>query len=357
MEAFEYDALPGRVVFGWGARARLTAELERLGAKRVFLVASRSATRVADELAEALGPRLAGRWAEVVEHVPVAVVKRARDAARAAGTDMVVCIGGGSAIGLAKAVVLEIEAPVVALPTTYAGSEMTPVYGLTEGTHKRTGRDLRVLPRVVIYDPELTMGLPVGISVASALNALAHCVEGLYGPGGNPVTTAAALEGIRVLTTAIPRLVANPGEPAVRSDLCLGAYLAGTVIATVGVGIHHRTCHVLGGTFGLPHAASNAVVLPHALAYNALEIPAALARIADAMRTDDPPATTFDLVAGAGLPTSLRDLGLSETALDDVAARVVAETPANPRPVEPTWVRRMLDDAWRGVRPSARRDE
>ncbi|MFA5883726.1 MAG: maleylacetate reductase [Acidimicrobiia bacterium] len=353
MEAFEYDALPGRVVFGSGSRASVAAEVVRLGRTRVFLVASGSAARTADALAEQLGERCAARWSEVAEHVPVELAVRARDAAHAAGADCVVCVGGGSAVGLAKAVVLEVDAPIVAVPTTYAGSEMTPMYGLT-GEHKHTGRDARVLPRVVVYDPELTLDLPVATSVASAANALAHCVEGMYGPGANPVTSLAAVEGVRVLTAAIGRLAPDPRGLAVRGDLLYGAYLAGTVIATVGVGIHHRTCHVLGGSFGLGHAAANAVVLGHAIAYNAPAIPDVLGRIADAMGRSDPAASTYDLMAGAGLPASLAALGLPESALDAAAALVVAETQANPRPVDVVSVRRMLDDAWRGTRPTVR---
>lgn len=352
MEAFEYDALPGRVVFGLGARSALVGEVARLGAERVLLIASGSAARTADALADQLGTRCAGRWAEVAEHVPVDLARRARDAALAVAADCVVCVGGGSAIGLAKAVVLEVDAPIVAVPTTYAGSEMTPMYGLT-GEHKHTGRDPRVQPRVVVYDPELTLDLPFATSVASAANALAHCVEGLYGPGANPVTSLAAVEGVRVLTGSIPQLGRDSRSPNVRGDLLFGAYLAGTVIATVGVGIHHRTCHVLGGSYGLGHAASNAVVLPHAIAYNAPEIPGIMGRIADAMGTSDPAAWTYDLMAGADLPISLASLGLPESALDDAAALVVAETRANPRPVDFDSVRRMLDDAWRGVRPSS----
>jgi alcohol dehydrogenase class IV len=229
---------------------------------------------------------------------------------------------------------------------------MTPMYGLT-GEHKHTGRNLRVLPRVVVYDPELGAGLPVQTSVASAANALAHCIEGLYGPGANPVTSLAAIEGTTVLTRAIPMVASDPRGAEVRTDLCYGAYLAGTVIATVGVGLHHRTCHVLGGSYGVGHASANAVVLSHAIAYNAPAIPAVVARIGAAMGTDDPAAATYDLMAGAGLPVSLRDLGLPESALDGAAARVVAETTANPRAVDVVSVRAMLDDAWRGTRPSA----
>lgn len=354
MDAFEYDALPGRVVFGAARRSEVAAECARLGATRVMLVASGSAAAAAAVLAEQLGERAVLRWSEVAEHVPVSLAARAQAAARAAGVDAVVCVGGGSAVGLAKAVVLEVDAPVVAVPTTYAGSEMTALYGLT-GEHKQTGRDPRVRPRTVVYDPELTLDLPVATSVASAANALAHCVEGLYGPGANPVTSLAAVEGIRVLSRAIPRLGPAPRDVEVRSDLLFGAYLGGTVIATVGVGIHHRTCHVLGGSYGLGHAVCNAVVLPHAIAYNAPAVPGIIARVGVAMGSDDPAAATYDLVAGAGLPVSLRALGLPEEVLDDAAVRIAAETPHNPRVVDAASVRGMLDAAWRGTRPSALR--
>jgi alcohol dehydrogenase class IV len=288
----------------------------------------------------------------VAEHVPVPLATRARAAALDAAVDCVVCVGGGSSVGLAKAVVLEVAVPIVAVPTTYAGSEMTTLYGLT-GAHKHTGRALQVRPRVVVYDPELTLDLPVATSVASAANALAHCVEGLYGPGANPVTSLSAIEGVRVLTAAIPRVVPAPRDPDVRSDLLYGAYLAGSVLATVGVGIHHRTCHVLGGSYGLGHAASNAVVLPHAIAYNAPAIPGIVERLGAAMGSRDPAASTYDLMAGAGLPVGLQSLGLPESVLDEAAARVVAETPANPRAVDVVSVRAMLDAAWHGTRPSS----
>lgn len=352
MQAFTYDALPGRVVFGLGARAHVSGEVAGLGVTRVFLIASGSAAVAADEIADALGDWCAARWAEVAEHVPVDLAERARVAARDARADVLVCVGGGSAIGLAKAVALETGMPIIAVPTTYAGSEMTPMYGLT-GEHKHTGRDPRVLPRVVVYDPELTRSLPVGTSAGSALNAFAHCVEGLYGPGANPVTSLGAIEGIRVLAETIPELAADPENLGMRSDLLYGAYLAGTVIATVGVGVHHRTCHVLGGSYGLSHAACNAVVLPHAIAYNAPEIPAVMRRVADAMVTSDPAAFAYDLAAGAGLPVSLEALGLPENVLDAAAVRVVEETHANPRAVDFASVRAMLDAAWRGTRPSA----
>jgi maleylacetate reductase len=351
VNAFVYESLPGRVVFGVGAQAAIADEVAALGAERVLLLSSPSATAPADALHAALGD-VALRWTEVAEHVPVELAERAGAAAGDARVDVIVAIGGGSAIGLAKAIALELGAPIVAVPTTYAGSEMTPMYGLT-GDHKITGRDARVLPRVVVYDPELTLGLPVETSVASACNALAHCVEGCYGPGANPVTTLSAVEGIRVLSAKLPLLARNPRHTEVRSELLYGAYLAGSVIATVGVGLHHRTCHVLGGSYGLAHAGCNAVILPHAIAYNAPAVPDLVRRWADAMGTDDPAAFVFDLVAAAGLPTNLAALALPESALDDAAVRVVEETSANPRAVEVSSVRAMLADAWRGVRPSA----
>jgi maleylacetate reductase len=351
VNAFVYESLPGRVVFGFGAQAGIADEVARLDAARVLLLSSPSATAAADSLHAALGD-VALRWTEVAEHVPVELAERARAAAWDARIDVIVAIGGGSAIGLAKAIALELGAPIVAVPTTYAGSEMTPMYGLT-GDHKITGRDEQVLPRVVVYDPELTLGLPVETSVASACNALAHCVEGCYGPGANPVTTLSALEGIRVLGAHVPLLARDPRDPNVRSELLYGAYLAGAVVAVVGVGLHHRTCHVLGGSYGLAHAACNAVILPHAIAYNAPAIPDLVSRWGDALGTDDPAGFVFDLTAAAGLPTSLGALGLPESALVDASARIVEETRANPHPVDVASVLSMLADAWQGVRPSS----
>ena len=351
MRSFAYDALPGRVVFGAGSRASLADELDALGARRVLVVASAAEDHVTADVTARLGDRVVGRFRDVVQHVPVAGADAARAAATAAGADTVLTIGGGSATGFGKAIALEQDVRLAAVPTTYAGSEMTPIWGLTCGDEKRTGVDLRVKPALVVYDPELTLTLPPDIAGPSGMNALAHCVEALYGPGANPVVSLMALEGIRALHRSLPVVCAAPTELEARTGALYGAYLAATALASAGTGLHHKTCHVLGGLFGLDHAGMNAVVLGHALAYNAPAIPGLLADIEAALGTDDAPGALHDLAADVGAPVGLAALGMPEDGLDDAARRVVAEAAGNVRPPEPEGIRRMLDDAYHGRRP------
>jgi alcohol dehydrogenase class IV len=369
---FVHDAAATRVVFAPGALARVPEEVDRLGAGRVLLISGGPESRYADRLAADLGGRVAGRVREVVMHVPVETARAAVTAAAAVDADLLVSVGGGSATGLAKAVARETGRPVLAVPTTYAGSEMTPIWGLTEAHRKTTGRDRRVLPRVVVYDPELTVSLPGPVSAASGLNALAHCVEGRYAADASPVTWLLAEEGIRALTSALPRVVADGTDRPARAEALYGAWLAGWTLGTAGMGIHHKLCHVLGGGYDLPHAELHAVILPYAVAYNATAAAPALARVAAALagpaaeppRAEPPRAVSapagsaaagrlWDLGRKLGVPASLRELGFRPEAVDPVAEQVVAGTPANPRPVEIDGIRELLRAAWDGQRPAA----
>jgi maleylacetate reductase len=350
MRAFTYDAAPGRVVFGPGSLGRLPDELDALGARRVLLVASDRHGRPVRDL---LGDRVAAQFRDVVQHVPVPAATAARALAADVGADAVLAVGGGSAIGFGKAVALVRDVRTLAIPTTYAGSEMTPIWGLTEGGRKRTGSDPRVKPEVVVYDPELTLGLPPRVAGPSGMNAVAHCIEGLYGPRANPVASLMALEGLRALHRSLPVVCASPGDLGARTEVLYGAYLAGAVLGSAGTALHHKTCHVLGGTFGLDHGDTNAVVLGHALAYNAPAIPAAVADIEAALGTGDAPGALFDLAAAVGAPTSLAAIGMPQHDLDEATRLVVAEAAANVRPPEPEGIRRMLDDAFAGRRPAA----
>ena len=196
---FVYSALASRVVFGAGSLRRVGEECVALGMTRVFLITDVGAAAFGDELVAQLGGLLAERWTDVAQHVPVELAARARACVEACGADGVVCVGGGSSTGLAKAIALSHGLPILAVPTTYAGSEMTSIYGLTGGAHKQTGKNPLVLPRTVIYDPVVTVGLPAGVTAPSAFNAIAHNVEALYGPGNNPVVSLLALESIRVM--------------------------------------------------------------------------------------------------------------------------------------------------------------
>jgi maleylacetate reductase len=354
MTPFVHDAAATRVVFAPGALASVGAEVERLAAQRVLLVVDVSQGAVADRIAEQLGDRVVARIDETVMHVPVDVARAAVDTAKASAADAVVSVGGGSATGLAKAVALETALPILAVPTTYAGSEMTPIWGLTEDNRKTTGRDPRVLPRVVVYDPELTVSLPAPVSAASGMNAIAHCVEGLYAPGASPVTTLLAAEGIRALADALPKVVADGSDINARSEALYGAWLAGWTLGTAGMGVHHKVCHVLGGTFDLPHAQTHAAVLPYAAAFNADHASAAMARTATALGANEAPGGLWDLARAIGAPTSLTELGFSIEQVDEAAALVVAAPPANPRPVDLAGIRELLRAACAGTRPASR---
>jgi alcohol dehydrogenase class IV len=347
--SFAYDALGGRVVFGVGAVEHLGEEVDRLGARRVLAIAGK---RAVDGLVERLGGRWAASFTDVQQHVPVEVAARAAAVAADAGADCLVALGGGSATGMAKAVALEHQAPIVAVPTTYAGSEVTPIYGLTGPEGKRTGRDPRVLPRTVIYDPALTTGLPAEVTGPSGMNALAHSVEALYAPGANPLTSVLAEEGARVLARGLPRAVADPADLAARSDALLGAWLAGSAMAAAGVGIHHQLCHLLGGAYRLPHAELHAVVLPHAVHFVAPAARPQLARLAGAFGTEDVAGGIWDLGRELGAPASLAELGLAEAELDQAAAQAVARVVQTPRRAGVSELRALLEAAWQGRRPS-----
>jgi maleylacetate reductase len=330
---FEHQSWTQRVVFGAGAaREHLAAEVDRLGAHRVLLVAAPSARAQAASLTAGLP--MAGAVDEVRMHVPVEVAAAARRRAAETGADLLLAVGGGSATGTAKAVALSSGLPILALPTTYAGSEVTPVWGLTEAGRKTTGVDERVLPRTVVYDPALTLSLPAGMSVASGLNALAHCVDSLWAPRANPVDTALALEAAHALATGLPRVYADPAGLDGRTSALYGAYLAALAFAGAGSGLHHKICHVLGGAYDLPHAATHAVVLPHVLAFNAPAAPAEVARLARALDATDALAELDRLYASVDAPRSLRALGLPEDRLGEAAALIAeAAPPGNPRPV------------------------
>jgi maleylacetate reductase len=352
MKEFVYSALPMRVVFGAGALEHLAREIDLLGARKALVLSTPEQAAAAERVATQLGARAAGIFAKAVMHVPIETAREARAEARRLGADCAVAIGGGSTTGLGKAIALDSGLPILAIPTTYAGSEMTPIYGLTEAGEKRTGRDVRVLPRTVIYDPELTLSLPLGLSITSGMNAIAHAAEGLYAKDGNPIMDVMAEEGIRAMAAALPRLSANPGDLDARASALYGAWLCGAVLGNVGMALHHKLCHTLGGAFNLPHAELHTVVLPHAIAYNAPAIPAALARLSRALGTESPAAALYDLARSNGAPYELRALGLAERDLDRAAELAVANPYWNPRAIERNAIRALLQDAWEGKRPS-----
>ncbi|NYE26771.1 maleylacetate reductase [Pigmentiphaga litoralis] len=352
MDAFVYTGIASRVVFGAGSLQHLEREIELLGARRALVLCTPGQRDQAERVAAIIGDRAAGIFDQAVMHVPIESAREARAEAQRMGADCAIAIGGGSTTGLGKAIALDSGLPILAIPTTYAGSEMTPIYGITEAGLKKTGKDLRVLPRTVIYDPELTIGLPVGLSITSGLNAMAHAAEGLYAQDTNPIMGLLAEEGLRAMSRALPALKADPADLSARSDALYGAWLCGTVLGNVGMALHHKLCHTLGGSFNLPHAEVHTVVLPHAMAYNTRAVPDVMARIGRAIGSpDDAAGGLFDLAQSQGAPVALRDIGMQEADLDRAADIAVGNPYWNPRPIERTALRQLLQDAWEGKRP------
>ncbi len=341
---FVHESFGSRVVFAPKARYRVADEVSRLSARRVLVIAARAMKPHADVLIDQLGPAVSARIDGVTQHVPAEAAREAVLTAGSLDVDLVVCIGGGSATGLAKAVARDTgRRPILAIPTTYAGSEMTPIWGTTEGGRKATGRDSRVLPRVVVYDPELTLGLPASMSGASGMNALAHCVEGLYAADASPVTVLLAEEGIRALARSLPLVIEHPDDLMARSTALYGAWLAGWTLGTVRMGIHHTICHVLGGTFGLPHAGTHSAVLPHAAGVQRSRGarghghagPVSVHRRSCRRRCGISRATS-------GPRRRLLSLGFRREDAAAAAAMVVEANPLNPRPVTKEEVEQLL---------------
>lgn len=355
---FVHDVPASRVVFANGSISRAGEELERLGCSRALLVAGGPEQVYADLVAESLGDRVVARFQDVVMHVPVATAQQAIRTAVESGADCVIAVGGGSSIGAAKAVARETGMPILAIPTTYAGSEMTPIWGLTEGDRKTTGRDIKVLPKTVLYDPELTLSLPADISAASGMNAIAHLVEGLYAPGVSPISALQAEEGVRALASALPRVVADPLDLAARGDALYGAWLAGWTLGTTGMGIHHKICHTLGGTFDMPHAQTHSAVIAYATAFNESYAPRAMEAVMRALSAagisaESAGAGVWELAHAIEAPTSLKEVGFDPSMVDKAVEIIVAAQPTNPRPVDPDGTRALLLAAYDGSRPGA----
>jgi alcohol dehydrogenase class IV len=349
--SFRYQGSPARVVFGHGTLAQLGEEADRLGLKRLMVVSSDERRGHAERVSVALQGRAAVLFDGAVMHTPVDVTERALRMALRSEADGIVAIGGGSAIGLSKALALRTDLPQIVVPTTYAGSEATPILGETRDAEKVTQRSEKILPEVILYDVELTLGLPLPISIASGLNALAHAAEAFYAPDGSPPIDTLAEEGCIAVLGALPRIHDAPTDASARSDALYGAWLCGSCLGAVAMGLHHKLCHTLGGTFGLPHAQTHAVILPHALAYN---LPASLkarSRLSRAVGADDPPRAIARLAAKLGAPLALRDIGMPEAGLERAAELATQNAYANPRPLDRDALLLLLKRAWSGEPP------
>ena len=351
MTAIDYQSLASRVVSGPGALDQAPVLAADLGMSRAMVITTGSQAEAAARLMALLGPAGALLFPRAVMHTPVEVTLGALKLAKAERIDGLIALGGGSAIGLAKAIALRTDLPQIAIPTTYAGSEMTPVVGQTEAGAKTTQRTPKVLPEAVIYDVELSLSLPVGVSVVSGFNAIAHGVEGLYSRAGNALLGAVAEDCVRLMAHALPRIAARPADAEARARALEGAWLGGWSLANGGSALHHRLCHILGGAFGLPHAETHTVLIPHVLAYNAPVVPEAMERLRRALGVEDPARELFDLSRSLGAPRSLAALGLPDDGPGAALNTLLADPPWNPRPLEREPLQDMMRRAWRGESP------
>jgi len=351
LRRFVHDAPAPRVVFGVGALSEVQSEAHRLGGQRILVISTGSAGLVADQVSDSFADRVVGRIDKVAMHVPADAADAAVRSAEESECDLLVCLGGGSAIGLAKAIARASGLPILAVPTTYAGSEMTSIWGRTEAGVKTTGRDESVRPRTVIYDPVLTVGLPRALSAASGMNAVAHAMEALYAPNATPATTRLAKEGLQLLASSLPRVVDTPTQIEARSDALYGAWLCGRVLDATQMGLHHRICHVLGGTYGLSHSAVHSAVLPYVVSWAQSRVPEAMQVAATALDASEPGAALWDLATRIGAPTSLEEVGFGVENLVEAAMTISKAPPVGPREATFDDVCQILSAASVGARP------
>ncbi|MDM7932437.1 maleylacetate reductase [Tabrizicola sp.] len=352
-EDFTATSAAVRVRFGAGVRHAVDEEMDRLGLSRALILTTPQQADTGAKFAERLGARAVGVFSGAAMHTPVPVSEDATAMAIRLGADCVVAVGGGSTTGLGKAIALRTDLPQIVVPTTYAGSEATGILGQTEAGRKTTITTPKVQPEVILYDAELVRSLPVGMTVTSALNAMAHAAEGLYAQNRSPISSLMALEGLRAFHAALPRVLDNPDDLKARGETLYGAWLCGTVLGQVGMALHHKLCHTLGGSFDLPHAETHAVILPHAIAYNQQAAAGELAPVATIFGGPAPGKALHDFATRMKAPLALRDLGLREADLDR-AADIASENPYwNPAPVNRAGLRRLLQAAWAGDAPAS----
>ena len=352
IDAFTYEGLPIRVRFGRNTVADVAEEVRRLGAKRALVLTTAGREAQGGQIGSLLGEAFAGVFSNAVMHTPTEVTERAFAVLRSAGADCVIAVGGGSTTGLGKALALRTGVKQLCIPTTYAGSEMTPILGETKDGVKTTVRTLDVLPETVIYDVNMTLTLPPQISVTSGVNAIAHAVEALYAKDKNPIVSLMAVECVRAFGHALSAIVRDTQNLEARTDALYGAWLGGACLGLVGMALHHKLCHVLGGSFDLPHAETHTVILPHAIAYNAAAAPEAMQELAAALGVEDAAKGLFDLIGKLGAPRSLRELGMTQSAIDQAADLAVQSPYWNPRPVERNAIRELIARAWAGEAPT-----
>lgn len=348
--SFDFTGSPARIVFARGAMGRVGEALSDLGCSRSLVLSTSFQSDAACELAQSLGKLCVGVYAKAAMHTPVGVTEDAMKVIAEQRVDCVIAFGGGSTVGLGKAIAYRTDLPQIAIPTTYAGSEVTNILGQTEGGKKTTLKSPRVIPEVVLYDPDLTLTLPAKMSVTSGINALAHAAEALYAKDKNPVATMMAAEGARALIEALPRVAADPGDIAARERAFYGSWLCGSVLGQVGMALHHKLCHTLGGTFDLPHAETHTVVLPHAILYNAEAAHTDLLPLAEALGGPAGPGL-WAFAKSLGAPMALKDLGMPEEGISTAADLAMANPYWNPRPLERDAIEALIRAAYNGEEP------
>ena len=348
---FRYKALPWNVIFGIGALSRLPEELGKLGYSRALVLTTPNQAEIGQEIVDLLGDKAVGLFDRAVMHVPVETVEQATAEVKRLDADCSVSVGGGSTTGLGKALAFNLDLPNIVLPTSYAGSEMTNLWGVTKDNRKITSRDNVVVPTLTLYDPTLTLTMPAAFAGASGLNAMAQAVVNVVAKDINPIISVMALDAIRALSHSLPIVVSDPDNMDARTEAMYGACLAGGALGVGTTGLHHRLCHTFGGTFNTPHAETHTILLPHSVAYDAGARPSETRRIAESMGVDDAATGLFELAGTIGVPTALKDIGVAETDLDEAAA-VTVETPVNnPAPVTRERVRALLENAYHGYPP------
>ncbi|OAL54675.1 putative maleylacetate reductase [Pyrenochaeta sp. DS3sAY3a] len=350
MLSFVYNANPSRVIFRPGALSDIPAELTRHGYKAALILSTPQQVNEANRIAELLGSSAAGIFSKATMHTPIAITTQALAQAKEKHADCIISVGGGSTTGLGKALSVRTGLPHISIPTTYAGSEMTPVLGETVDGVKTTRNDPKILPGTVIYDVNLTLSLPQKLSATSGVNAIAHAVESLYAPDTNPIIRLLAKEGIRALAESLPIIVADGANISARSTALYGAWLCGQCLGSTTMSLHHKLCHVLGGSFNLPHAETHTILLPHTVAYNSPAITDASKDMADVLPGADGDCIQGlnRLINGLGVGKALKDHGMKEEDIDKAADIALRNPYANPRPIVQERIRELIRRAWAG---------
>jgi maleylacetate reductase len=351
VEPFVYEGRPQRIIFGPGRLAEAPDVVKAIGGSRALVLSTPEQKDTAERVASALGALSAGTFPGAVMHTPVDVTEKAIEVYQSLKADCVVSVGGGSTTGLGKAIALRNDTPQLVIPTTYAGSEVTNLLGETAGGEKKTQRSPKILPEAVIYDVELSLSLPPRLSATSGMNAMAHAVEALYAKDKNPITSMMAEEGLFAFASSLRRIVDDPNDRDARINAQYGAWLCGMCLANTTIAIHHKLCHVLGGTFDLPHAETHAIVLPHAVAYNAPATPAAMSRIARVLGKSDAATGLYELAKSLKIPLALKDIGMPADGIDRVVELALKDPYWNPRPLEREGIRALIKQAYEGGPP------